>query len=42
VSDAIRIAAIGHRVRKTPAHTELALRLSHQQQAAIGGLVAGR
>jgi hypothetical protein len=40
VSDAVRIAAIRHRVRKPPAHTERALRFSQQQQATIGGLVA--
>ena len=39
VSDTILIAAIRHRVRKPPAHTERALRLSQQQQAAIGGLI---
>ena len=40
VPDAVCIAAIRHRVGKPPAHTERALRLSQQQQAAIGGLVA--
>jgi hypothetical protein len=40
VSDPVRIAAIGHRVRKSPAHTERALRFSQQQQATIGRLVA--
>jgi hypothetical protein len=40
VLDAVMVAPIGHRVRKPPAHPKLALRLSHQQQAAIGGLVA--
>ena len=40
VSDAVCIAAIGHRVGKSPAHTERALLFSQQQQAAVGGLVA--
>jgi hypothetical protein len=40
VPDAIRIAAIRHRIGKPPAHAELALRLSQQQQARIGRLVA--
>jgi hypothetical protein len=40
VSDAVCIAAIRHRVRQPPAHTERALLFSQQQQAAIGGLVA--
>jgi hypothetical protein len=31
VSDAIRIATIGHRVRKPSAHTKLALRLPQQE-----------
>jgi hypothetical protein len=35
-----RIAAIRHRSRKPPAHTQLALRLAQQQQTGIGGLVA--
>jgi len=39
-SDAVRIAAIRHRRRKPPAHTELAVRLPQQQQTGIGGLVA--
>jgi hypothetical protein len=32
VLDAVRIAAIGHRFGKPPAHPELALRLTQQQQ----------
>jgi hypothetical protein len=40
VPDAVRIAAIRHRIGKSPAHTELALRLPQQQQTAIGRLVA--
>ena len=40
VSDTIRIATIGHRVRKPPAHTKLALRLPQQQQTGIGRLRA--
>jgi hypothetical protein len=40
MSDAIRIAPIRHGVRKQPAYTERALRLSQQQNATIGGLVA--
>ena len=38
--DAIHIAAIRHRFRKPPAHSELALRLSQQQQPSIRRLVA--
>jgi hypothetical protein len=38
--DAIPIAAIRHRCRKPLAHTKLALRLAHQQQLGIGGLIA--
>ena len=33
-------AAIRHRVRKAPAHANLALRFSKQQQTTIGRLVA--
>ena len=40
MSDATLIAPIRHGVRKPPAHTDRALRLSQQQEAAIGGLVA--
>ena len=40
VPDAVRIAAIRHRIGKPPAHTELALRLPQQQQAAVRRLVA--
>jgi hypothetical protein len=40
VPDAVCIAAIRHRVRKPPAHTERALLFSQQQEPAIGGLVA--
>ena len=40
VSDTSLIATIGHRLRKPPAHTERALRLAQQQQAAIGRLIA--
>jgi hypothetical protein len=40
VLDAIRIAAIRHRLRKPPAHTKLALRLPQQQQTGIGRLGA--
>jgi len=40
VPDAVRIAAIRHRFRKPPAHPELALRLSQQQQTAIRRLIA--
>jgi hypothetical protein len=35
VPDAIRIAAIRHRVGKPPAHPELALRMPQQQQTAV-------
>jgi hypothetical protein len=38
----VRIAAIRHRFRKSPAHTELALRLPQQRQTGIGRLVAAR
>ncbi len=40
VPDAVRIAAIRHRFRKPPAHSELALCLSQQQQTGIRRLVA--
>ena len=40
VPDAARIAVIRHRIGKPPAHAELALRLSQQQQTAVGRLVA--
>src|SRR5580692_6565852 len=40
VPDAVGIAAIRHRFGKPPAHTELALRPSQQQQTGIGRLVA--
>jgi hypothetical protein len=40
VMDAIRIAAIRHRIGEPTAHTELALRLPQQQQARIRRLVA--
>ena len=40
VSDATLIASISHGVRKQPAYTKRALRLSQQQNATIGGLVA--
>src|SRR4029077_12089063 len=40
VPDAVYIAAVRHRVGKSPAHTERALLCSQQQKAAIGGLVA--
>jgi hypothetical protein len=40
VSDAVCIAAIGHRVGKSPAYTERALFFSQQQEPATGGLVA--
>src|SRR5271170_760608 len=40
MSDATLIAPIRHGVRKPPAYTDRALRLSQQQEAAIGGLVA--
>jgi hypothetical protein len=40
MSDATLIAPIRHGVRKPPAYTDQALRLSQQQEAAIGGLVA--
>ena len=40
VPDAIRIAAIRHRIGEPTAHTELALRLPEQQQAAVRRLVA--
>src|SRR5580693_8844952 len=40
MSDAALIAPIRHRAREPPANTGRALRLSQQQQAAIGGLVA--
>ena len=40
VPDAVGIAAIRHRFGKPPAHTELALRLPQQQQAAVRRLVA--
>jgi hypothetical protein len=39
VPDAVRIAAIRHRFRKPPAHPELALGFSQQQQTSIGRLV---
>jgi hypothetical protein len=42
VPDAVRIAAIRHRLRKPPAHPELALGFSQQQQASIGRLVRAR
>jgi hypothetical protein len=35
VPDAARVAAIRHRIGKPPAHPELALRLSQQQQSGI-------
>ena len=38
--DAVRIAVIRHRFGKPPAHPELALRLSQQQQTSVGRLVA--
>jgi hypothetical protein len=40
VSDATLIAPIRYGVRKQPAYTDRALRLSQQQNATIGGLVA--
>jgi len=40
VPDPVRIAAIRHRFRKPPAHPELALGFSQQQQTSIGRLVA--
>jgi len=40
VPDALRIAPIRHRCRKPPAHPELALRRSQQQQTAIRRLIA--
>jgi hypothetical protein len=40
VSDATLIAPIRYGVRKQPAYTYRALRLSQQQNATIGGLVA--
>src|SRR5277367_2357684 len=40
MSDAALIAPIRHRAREPPAYTGRPLRLSQQQQAAIGGLVA--
>jgi hypothetical protein len=40
VPDAIAIAAIRHRLRKPPAHPELALCLSQQQQTGIRRLIA--
>src|SRR5580692_10450847 len=40
MSDAALIAPIRHRAREPPANTGRALRLSQQQQAAVGGLVA--
>ena len=40
VPDAVWIAPIRHRFRKPPAHPELALRLSQQQQTAIRRLIA--
>jgi hypothetical protein len=40
VSDTLRIASIRHRFRKPPAHPELALRRSQQQQTAIRRLIA--
>jgi len=36
VPDAIRIAAIRHRIGEPTAHNELALRLPQQQQTGIG------
>jgi hypothetical protein len=38
--DAVRVAAIRHRIREPPAYPDLALSLSQQQQASIRGLVA--
>jgi hypothetical protein len=40
VPDAVRIAAVRHRFGKPPAHPELALRLSQQQQATVRRLIA--
>src|SRR5262245_28060763 len=40
VPNAARIAAIRHRIGKSSAHPELALRLPQQQQAAVRRLVA--
>ena len=40
VPDAVRIAAIRHRIGEPPAHAELALSLPEQQQPGIGGLGA--
>jgi hypothetical protein len=40
MQDAVRIAAIRHRLRDPLAHTTLALRLAQQQKSAIGGLGA--
>src|SRR4029079_2587717 len=40
VPDALRIAPIRHRCRKPPAHPELALHRTQQQQTAIRRLIA--
>jgi hypothetical protein len=38
--DAVRIAAIRHRLRQPPANAKSALGCAQQQKTAIGGLVA--